>query len=77
MSQQTVVKVAAHHLVNGLPLPRYLFDMSLANNVGLKTFQKQIQNRIKLMNTSLLDRELTSKNILRREDTFDMLSSLI
>jgi hypothetical protein len=76
-NQQSVVRVAAHHLANGLPIPRYLFDMALANNVGLKTFQKQIQNRIKLMNTSLLDRELTSKNILRLDDTFDMMSNLV
>jgi len=75
-NQQSVVRVAAHHLVNGMPLPRYLFDMSLANNVGLKSFQKQIQNRIKLMNTTLIDREMKSKNILRRDETFDMISNL-
>jgi hypothetical protein len=74
-NQAAVVATAAHHVLNGLPLPRYLFDMSQANNVGYSAFSKQIQNRIKLMNTTLIERELKSKNLLRRSDNFDLIKN--
>ena len=49
--------------------------MSQANNVGYSAFSKQIQNRIKLMNTTLIERELKSKNLLRRSDNFDLIKN--
>ena len=74
-NQAAVVATAAHHVLNGLPIPRYLFDMSQSNNVGYSAFSKQIQNRIKLMNTTLIERELKSKNLLRRSDNFDLIKN--
>ena len=74
-SQSAVVATAAHHVLNGLPLPRYLFDMAQANNVDYATFSTQIKNRIKLMNTTLIERELKSKNLLRRSDNFDLIKN--
>ena len=74
-SQSAVVATAAHHVLNGLPLPRYLFDMAQANNVDYATFSRQIKNRIKLMNTTLIERELKSKNLLRRSDNFDLIKN--
>ena len=74
-SQSAVVATAAHHVLNGLPLPRYLFDMAQANNVDYPTFSRQIKNRIKLMNTTLIERELKSKNLLRRSDNFDLIKN--
>ena len=41
----------------------------------LCTFSTQIKNRIKLMNTTLIERELKSKNLLRRSDNFDLIKN--
>lgn len=49
--------------------------MAQANNVDYATFSTQIKNRIKLMNTTLIERELKSKNLLRRSDNFDLIKN--
>ena len=77
LNQQSIVSTAAHLIVNGETMPQWLFEMSISNNVLPKTFLAQIKNRIKLMNTTLLDREFKKKNILRRADTFDLIMPLI
>jgi len=72
-SQQSVVETAAHLALNGEAIPRFLFDMAITNNVPPETFLTQIKNRIKLMNTSLIEREIKKKNMLRLTDTYDLI----
>ena len=77
LNQESVVAMAAELVLDGEEIPNFLFELSLAHNVSPKTFRTQIKNRIKLMNTSLLDKELKKKNLARKSETFDLIMPLI
>ena len=75
-NQENVTRMAAHLVLNGEEVPQFLFEMALANNVTPKSFMTKIKNRITLMNTDLLQREIKDKNIARKVNTEDLIIPL-
>ena len=75
-NQENVTRMAAHLVLNGEAVPQFLFEMALANNVTPKSFMTKIKNRITLMNTDLLQREIKDKNIARKVNTEDLIIPL-
>ena len=72
-NQETLVKSAAHLVVKGHAIPGIIFDLSLQNNVPPDKLFLQIKNRIKLMTTTLLEREIKTTNIHKKASTHDLI----
>ena len=72
-NQESLTATAAHLVVNGHAVPRWIFDESLKNGVDPKALNTKIQNRIKLMSTTLVSREINKKSAMINADTYDLL----
>ena len=72
-NQESLTATAAHLVVNGHAVPRWIFDESLKNGVDPKALNTKIKNRIKLMSTTLVSREINKKSAMINADTYDLL----
>ena len=77
LNQETITNFAAHLVTNGEEIPAFVFDLAMTNNVSPKSLRTKIINRIKLMNSTLIDRELKKGNILRRRNNYDLIMPLL
>lgn len=66
-----ITMMAADLVVRGLPVPSFLFDKAAEYKVMPKDFYKRVQNRIKLITTTLdqrnVPKKLTGRYLLERE----------